>query len=99
MALAAVTRRLLAEAEPYYASAGVGIRALSPRSAWAIATARAVYREIGVEVLRLGPRAWERRVSISKARKLALVMRGGVVTLGRRWTPPVARTGLWSRPA
>jgi 15-cis-phytoene synthase len=42
-ALARIAARLVAEAEPYYASALVGIAALPPRSAWAIATAHGVY--------------------------------------------------------
>ncbi|HEY0420135.1 MAG TPA: phytoene/squalene synthase family protein [Acetobacteraceae bacterium] len=97
-ALAPVVAQLLALAEPYYASAGIGIRALPPRCAWAIATARGVYREIGMEVLRRGPRAWDRRVPSSKLRKLALVLRGGIEALRRGRVPDIPRNGLWTRP-
>ncbi|MFI4935149.1 MAG: phytoene/squalene synthase family protein, partial [Caulobacterales bacterium] len=66
-AVFSVTQRLLAQAEPYYASAVAGLAALPWRSAWAIAAARGVYRQIGVEVLRRGPHAWDERVSTSTA--------------------------------
>jgi phytoene synthase len=95
-ALAIIVARMLKVAEPYYASAGIGITHLPKRSAWAIATAHAVYREIGMEVLRLGPRAWDRRVSTSKSRKLALVLRGGVAAIKRNAGPAVSRDGLWT---
>jgi len=97
-ALAAVVARLLTVAEPYYASAGVGIGALSARSAWAIATARAVYREIGVEVLRRGPLAWDERVSTTRARKLRLMLRGGIEAIRRTPEDARCRQALWTRP-
>ncbi len=100
--LAVTAAQLVAAAEPYYDSARIGIRCLPVRSAWAIATAHGVYREIGQEVVRLGPRAWDRRVSTSRAAKLAHVGRGGVAALltrgggpGRR--PPRSRD-LYRRP-
>lgn len=100
--LAEVAARLIGAAEPYYASAEIGIRDLPPRSAWAIATARSVYRAIGVEVVRRGPRAWDGRVSTSKAKKLSSLLGGGAralaaTSLGRlRAAPP--RQDLWRRP-
>ena len=98
-ALAGVARRLVSAAEPYYASAAVGITALPFRAAWAIATARGVYRAIGTEVVRRGPAAWNRRVSTSKADKLRHVL-AGAVQAARRQTPAmVDRTGLWTLPA
>jgi phytoene synthase len=95
-ALAGIVARMLAVAEPYYASAGIGIAHLPKRSAWAIGAAHAVYREIGMEVLRRGPQAWDRRVSTSKSRKLALVLRGGVTAINRTAGPVASRDGLWT---
>jgi 15-cis-phytoene synthase len=72
------------------------------RSAWAIGTARAVYREIGHEVIRRGPLAWATRVSTSKPQKIWAAAAGGVHALDARsrgqliTAPP--RTGLWTRP-
>jgi phytoene synthase len=74
-ALATVASRLLGVADQYYASAELGIAALPWRSAWAVATARAVYRDIGTQVLRRGADAWRSRASTSGGRKLLLTMR------------------------
>jgi len=98
-ALARVAARLVAQAEPYYASSGAGLRALPLRSAWAIATARYVYRQIGIEVVRRGPRAWDERAGTSKAMKLWLLARGGVAALISRFAPvPPRPAQLWQRP-
>ena len=77
LALASVAKRLVESAEPYYASAALGIQALPFRSAWAISTARRVYRAIGLAVVRRGPAAWDSRVSTSTAQKLLHVALGG----------------------
>lgn len=99
-ALARVAARLVDHAEPYYDSSLDGIRALPLRSAWAIATARNVYRQIGIEVKARGPRAWDERVGTSKATKLKLLAKGGVEALLSRLRPVKARpAGLWQRPA
>ena len=100
-ALAGVAARLVAAAEPYYDSAAIGIAALPPRAAWAIATARSVYREIGREVVRRGSRAWDARVATSKAAKLLHVGQGAAGALrsrfaGRERAPP--RPALYVRP-
>lgn len=98
-ALAKLADRLVATAEPYYASAFVGIAALPLRSAWAIATARGVYREIGIAVRRRGRRAWDERVSTSAADKLRLVAAGGLTALRRKRIANAARPNtLWHRP-
>ncbi|MET0982588.1 MAG: 15-cis-phytoene synthase CrtB [Telluria sp.] len=97
--LAKVAARLVDYAEPYYDSAAAGIRALPLRSAWAIATARNVYRQIGIEVKARGPRAWDERVGTSKATKLWLLATGGVSALGSRAGGMPPRPGhLWQRP-
>ena len=98
-ALARVAARLVDAAEPYYDSASVGIRALPLRSAWAIATARNVYREIGIEVKRRGARAWDERCGTSKARKLWLLGKGGLAALSSRLgAAPERPDALWRRP-
>ena len=101
-ALARVARRLLLEAERYYDSAHHGLAALPLRAAWAVATARGVYRDIGLEVLARGPRAWDRRVVVSRPRKALWGLRAGLsATLARtagrlREHPP--RENLWTKP-
>jgi len=100
-ALARVVARLLDAAEPYYASASVGITALRPRCAWAVATAKNVYREIGMRVLALGPRAWNERTVVPRSRKLYHVMVGAVEAAAaisiQRARPKPSRAGLWTR--
>jgi phytoene synthase len=101
-ALAKVAARLVDHAEPYYDSALDGIADLPLRSAWAIATARKVYRQIGVVVKRRGARAWDERAGTSKATKLRLLAEGGVQALSSRLgSANQARPrpqGLWQRP-
>nr|WP_314545883.1 15-cis-phytoene synthase CrtB [uncultured Massilia sp.] len=98
-ALARVAARLVDHAEPYYASATHGIAALPLRSAWAIASARNVYRQIGIEVKRRGERAWDERAGTSRATKLRLLAKGGVDALmSRVRRAPTRAPGLWRRP-
>jgi phytoene synthase len=100
MALAKIAARLVDHAEPYYDCALGGVAALPLRSAWAIATARRVYRQIGIEVKARGPRAWDERVGTSRATKLKLLAMGGVDALLSRLRPVRPRPdGLWRRPA
>ena len=100
-ALAGVARRLISAAEPYYASAAIGIRALPFRAAWAIATARGVYRAIGLQVVRRGPHAWDRRVSTSKLQKLRHAASGSLAAGSTRLVirPAPPRPGLWALPS
>jgi phytoene synthase len=101
-AVARVVARLLATAEPYYASARVGLRHLPFRSAWAIAAARGVYRDIGRGVLRRGAGALDRRVSTGKGRKIYRALHGGLQATSARSVerlfsdPP--RGDLWTKP-
>jgi phytoene synthase len=98
-ALAKVAARLVDYAEPYYDSALSGIADLPLRSAWAIATARKVYRQIGVVVKRRGAQAWDERAGTSKAAKLRLLAEGGVQALSSRLAGSRPRpAGLWQRP-
>ena len=99
-AVARLRARLVAAAEPYYASARVGIDLLPRRSAWAIATAERVYRRIGEKLVAAGEGAFERRVSTSTGEKLAAIA-------GAAWTATRFRDygtmprdpALWHRPA
>ena len=98
-ALAGVAARLVDYAEPYYASAATGIIALPLRSAWAIATARNVYRQIGIKIKARGPHAWDERVGTSRATKLWLLVKGGASALTSRLrSMPPRPQGLWQRP-
>jgi phytoene synthase len=92
-----VTKRLLAEAEPYYASAIAGLSELSFRSAWAIAAARSVYRQIGMIVLSRGPKAWDKRASSSAPMKAWLALTAGGTALASRGAKPSPRPPLWSK--
>ncbi|MCD2519268.1 phytoene/squalene synthase family protein [Massilia sp. G4R7] len=98
-ALAKLAARLVDHAEPYYDSAAQGVKALPLRSAWAIASARNVYRQIGVVVKRRGAQAWDTRAGTSKATKLWLLVKGGASALSSRDRALRARpAGLWRRP-
>ncbi|EKM0529978.1 15-cis-phytoene synthase CrtB [Cronobacter turicensis] len=98
-ALARLAARLVEEAEPYYASARAGLAGLPLRSAWAIATAHGVYREIGVKVKRAGVNAWDKRQGTSKAGKLALLAKGAAMAVSSRGAASSPRpSALWQRP-
>ncbi|MBM3623266.1 MAG: phytoene/squalene synthase family protein [Alphaproteobacteria bacterium] len=100
-AVARVATRLVAAAEPYYESARWGLRDLPIRCAWAIATARGVYRAIGHRVVDAGAQAWERRISTGRASKAALLALGGLTALRSgtfdRLRAPPPRPTLWTR--
>lgn len=98
-ALAPLAARLVREAEPYYLSARSGLPGLPLRSAWAIATARGVYREIGVKVQHAGAHAWDARQRTSSSEKLALLVKGAGLAITSRLSRPESRPeGLWQRP-
>lgn len=97
--LAEVAARLVDYAEPYYDSARAGIAALPLRSAWAIASARNVYRQIGIVVKRRGTHAWDARAGTGKAMKLWLLAKGAGSALSSRLASPPSRPAtLWQRP-
>ncbi len=90
---------LLTLADRYYASAYAGLSALPPRSAWAIAAARRVYRAIGTKLRQGGAGAWEARVSTTRSEKLALLSLSlGDVARTRLSRTAEPRTNLWQRP-
>jgi 15-cis-phytoene synthase len=97
-----VAERLLLVADRFYLSARHGIAYLPFRSAWAIALARYVYREIGSMVRRRGSAAWNERTRVSRRRKLYGVARS-LATIARsrahgRLEEIPSRQGLWTRP-
>lgn len=100
--IAAVVRRMMIEAEKYYESSFHGLKHLDLRSAWAIASARSIYRSIGRKVVQRGEKAWDRRVSTTKGDKLACVLGGATTALYShsiaRLSESPPRTGLWLRP-
>jgi phytoene synthase len=83
-AVARVVGRLLDEADRYYESAAFGLRSLRFRSAWAIATALGVYRDIGRVVRERGAAAWDRRAFVGTGRKLWFVATGAFGAAGAR---------------
>jgi phytoene synthase len=103
-ALARVAHRLVDAAEPYYISARVGLVNLPLRSAWAVATARGVYRDIGRQVQARGTAAWDERVVTCRHHKLRQVLTAAFTAaaskVGVRQPvgAPVRREGMWTRP-
>jgi phytoene synthase len=95
-AIARLTRRLAALAETYRRSSKVGAARLPFRSRWAVLSAAGIYGEVANRAVTLGPRAWDRRISISKAEKFALVIEAFGEALMP--APRVSREGLWTRP-
>jgi 15-cis-phytoene synthase len=73
--LAKVVGELLDEADAYYRSGDRGLRALSWRCAFAVATARAVYADIGRVLRRRGCDVMAGRARVSAPRKVWLVVR------------------------
>ena len=96
----AIAESLLDTADLYYASAEAGLPHLPFRSAWAVAAARRVYRDIGALVRTRGPEAWDRRASTSAVRKFAGVAIAGRDAVRARGTGNAARgvdrSGLWT---
>ena len=95
-----LVRRLIGEAEPYYHSAATGVRELPRRAAWAVGTARSVYRDIGHKIVRLGPRALDRRIYTGRGRKfwrMATALPGAMAARGQQHATR-SRNGLWTPP-
>lgn len=102
-ALSRVVGRLLDEADRYYASAATGLQALGFRSAWAVATALGVYRDIGRVVRQRGVRAWDSRAVVGTPRKLLFLGTGALRALRARtldrWRQAAPREeDLWVAP-
>lgn len=97
-ALHAAACMQLGIAEQYYASAKVGIKELDFRCAWAISAALKVYREIGENLRKGGPEAWEGRVGASNGRKIVLALGAVGPVLGRKRGGVTSRDGFYERP-
>lgn len=98
-ALGSLAARLVDLADPYYVSAVAGIGELPLRSAWSVATARGVYRDIGRKVKAHGAHAWDTRISTSRMNKLWLIARGAAIAIAVHGSTPAERpAGLWRRP-
>jgi 15-cis-phytoene synthase len=101
--LAGVARRLLDEAERYYASGDEGLKSLPLRSAWAVAVAGGVYREIGRLVRARGAAAWDVRAVVPRRLKLAWLVKGLAQALSARVLGRLVdespRANLWTRGA
>jgi 15-cis-phytoene synthase len=103
-ALAGVVKKLLNEADRYYASAHEGLRALGFRSAWAVATASVVYRTIGELVRERGESAWQDRVIVDDTRKILGIAEGMLdatqaTFIDRYKTAAPRDRDLWSAPS
>lgn len=100
--LAPLAARLVAEAERYYDAAWYGMPHLPGRSAWAVATARRVYRDIGRAVVARGADAWTSRTVVGTPAKLARLVQAGVDTVWLRTAGRIAgapdRRGLFTPP-
>lgn len=96
-----VVHRLLELADAYYGSAGQGIAELPLRSAWTIAAASRIYRAIGRGVQVSGSRAWDHRISTSRAQKFGCVSMGGLDAVRIRalaaMRPVKPRGALWTK--
>lgn len=101
-AVFAVTSRLLDLADAYYASARHGIPSLPLRAAWAVASARNIYRAIGGRIRVRGAGAWDDRVHVPASGKVVGIARA-ILTVARARAQSAigqrpVRTGLWTRP-
>lgn len=95
-----LVQRLILEAEPYYASAAIGIRALPRRAAWAIASARDIYRDIGQQILKRGPQRLGERSYTRTARKLWRFVTAAPAAMAARQTrSQPRRAALWTPSA
>jgi len=98
-ALGRVAARLVDAADPYYRSAFAGIGELPLRSAWSIATARGIYRDIGRQVKAHGAHAWDTRIATTRMDKLWFLARGAAVAVAAHGLVPQPRSRhLWQRP-
>jgi phytoene synthase len=95
-AVATMARQLVELARPYQQSARIGAARLPLRSRLAVLAAEGIYGEIGETVFARGEHAWDERVRVRSAGKLAKLARAAL--LGLRQPTEAARSGLWTRP-
>jgi phytoene synthase len=84
----------------FEATARWGLPALGFRSAWAVAAAAGVYRQIGRRVLQVGSAGLERRATTTGVDKVAKMLAGGAIAARAvtvdRWRDAPARPPLWA---
>ena len=90
-----IASRLAALAGRYRASSRVGAARLPFRSRWAVLSAGRIYGAVATRAAALGPRAWDKRIVISKGEKLRMVVAALFDALLP--APTVSRDGLWTR--
>lgn len=98
--LAVLARRLVERAAAFEASARIGTRRLSLRSAWAVLAAAGIYGAIGREVAARGEHAWDHRAGTSTAAKIGWIARALGQAVQRNRLYPMAQRDpdLWRRP-
>lgn len=84
-ALVGIVARMCATAQVYEASARAGAARLPFRCRWAVLSAAGIYGAIARKVAQRGPKAWDVRVSTSKAEKLRFLTAG---LIGAMASPP-----------
>jgi len=84
-ALVAMVARLCAMAQRYEASARVGAARLPLRSQWSVLAAADIYGAIARKVAERRAKAWDTRVSTSKAEKLGFLIEAGARAAGAAW--------------
>lgn len=97
----AVMAKWLAEyVDMYEASAQIGAARLPFRARWAVLAAAGIYGDIAHDVVELGERAWDHRVSTSLADKLGQIWLATIEAVRPRATTRDARRRieLWTRP-
>lgn len=103
-ATARVVKKMLREADAYYASGAKGLKYLPMRAALAVAAASRIYSEIGRLVLSRGSHAWDTRTVVSTPRKLWAVVEGILLvlqTIPYRLVKPWKRISIsliWNHP-
>jgi phytoene synthase len=99
-ALFQVVHRLLDVADGFYDASVPGVARLPLRAGWAVETARVIYREIGREVIRRGPAAWDQRVTTSRRRKVAAIGQSVLLLALAHTRASVVRSPRtsWTRP-
>ena len=94
--VALLAKRLVEMSRPYRRSARVGAARLPFRSRLAVLAADGIYGAIGEKVFAQGTKAWDQRVRVNGAGKLALL---GIAALRAiAPAPSASRDGLWTRP-
>lgn len=97
--LTVLARRLASMAEGYEASARIGTKHLSFRSAWAVSAAAGIYGDIGRKVAKAGDNAWDHRIHTSIWEKIDHIVDSAAQALSRHQLPDTPRDEtLWKRP-